>query len=98
MLCSRCKKNRAVVFVKKLENGKQFDEGYCLSCAKELGIAPIDDMMQKMGLNAENMEDIEGQIADMMDMRDFETKHLITRGLEDIHNPFFAGIVEKNAF
>ena len=68
MLCSRCKKNRAVVFVKKLENGKQFDEGYCLSCAKELGIAPIDDMMQKMGLNAENMEDIEGQIADMMDM------------------------------
>ncbi len=68
MLCSRCKKNRAVVFVKKLENGKQYDEGYCLSCAKELGIAPIDDMMQKMGLNAENMEDIEGQIADMMDM------------------------------
>ena len=68
MLCSRCKKNRAVVFVKKLENGKQYDEGYCLSCAKELGIAPIDDMMQKMGLSAENMEDIEGQIADMMDM------------------------------
>lgn len=68
MLCTRCKKNRAVVFVKKLENGKQYDEGYCLSCAKELGIAPIDDMMQKMGLSAENMEDIEGQIADMMDM------------------------------
>ncbi len=68
MLCSRCKKNRAVVFVKKLENGKQYDEGYCLSCAKELGIAPIDDMMQKMGLSSENMEDIEGQIADMMDM------------------------------
>ena len=68
MLCSKCKKNRAVVFVKKLENGKQYDEGYCLSCAKELGIAPIDDMMQKMGLNAENMEDIEGQIAEMMDM------------------------------
>lgn len=39
-----------------------------------------------------------GMIADMMDMRDFETKHLITRGLEDIHNPFFAGMVEKNAF
>jgi len=68
MLCSKCKKNRAVVFVKKLENGKQYDEGYCLSCAKELGIAPIDDMMQKMGLSADNMEDIEGQIAEMMDM------------------------------
>lgn len=39
-----------------------------------------------------------GMIADMMDMRDFETKHLITRGLEDIHNPFFAGMVEKNAY
>jgi len=68
MLCSKCKKNRAVIFVKKIENGKQYDEGYCLSCAKELGIAPIDDMMQKMGLSAENIEDIEGQIADMMDM------------------------------
>lgn len=39
-----------------------------------------------------------GMIADMMDMRDFETKHLITRGLEDIRNPFFASMVEKNAF
>ena len=39
-----------------------------------------------------------GMIADMMDMRDFETKHLITRGLEDIHNAFFAGMVEKNAY
>ena len=39
-----------------------------------------------------------GMIADMMDMRDFETRHLITRGLEDIHNPFFAGMIEKNAY
>lgn len=39
-----------------------------------------------------------GMIADMMDMRDFETRHLITRGLENIRNPFFHGMVEKNAY
>ena len=39
-----------------------------------------------------------GMIADMMDLRDFETKHLIHRGLEDVHNPFFSYMVEKNAY
>lgn len=39
-----------------------------------------------------------GMIADMMDLRDYETKQLITMGLDDIHNPFFAGMVEKNAY
>lgn len=39
-----------------------------------------------------------GMIADMMDLRDFETKHLIHRGLEDVHNPFFSYMIEKNAY
>ena len=45
-LCSRCKKNYAVIFITKIENGETKNEGLCLKCAKELGIKPVDDMMQ----------------------------------------------------
>lgn len=68
MLCSKCKKNRAVVFVKKLENGKTYDEGYCLMCAKELGITPINDMIEKMGITEEDMQNMEEQFSSMMEM------------------------------
>ena len=68
MLCSKCKKNYAVVFVKKIEAGKTYDEGYCLSCAKELGIGPIGEMMDKMGISDEDMGELQDQFASMMDM------------------------------
>ena len=57
-ICSRCKKNVAVVFITKLENGTTQNEGLCLKCAKELGIKPIDDMMQKMGITEEELENM----------------------------------------
>ena len=44
-LCSRCKKNIAVIFITKIENGKTINEGLCLKCARELGIKPVDDIM-----------------------------------------------------
>jgi single-stranded-DNA-specific exonuclease len=49
---------------------------------------------------AENFVDLValGMIADMMDMRDFETKHLINVGLENVRNPYFAAMVKKNEF
>ena len=49
-LCSRCNKNVAVIFITKLEGGQTKNEGLCLKCARELGIKPIDDMIQKMGI------------------------------------------------
>ena len=52
-MCSRCKKNVAVVFITKLENGTTQNEGLCLKCAKELGIKPIDDMMKKINVRPE---------------------------------------------
>ena len=55
-ICSRCKKNVAVVFITKLEGGTTKNEGLCLKCAKELGIKPIDEMMQKMGISDEELE------------------------------------------
>ena len=49
-LCSRCKKNVAVVFISKLDGEKTINEGLCLKCAKELGIQPVNEMMEKMGI------------------------------------------------
>ena len=65
MLCSRCKKNVAVVFVTKLENNKTTNEGLCLACAKELGI-DISKSMQSLNVNPEDFENIGNQISDML--------------------------------
>lgn len=46
-LCSRCKKRVAVVFVTRFEGGKTLNEGICLKCAKELGIKPVESMIEK---------------------------------------------------
>ena len=55
-ICARCKKNMAVVFITKLENGKSVNEGLCLKCAKELGIKPVTDLLNKFGLKDEDLD------------------------------------------
>ena len=50
-LCTRCKKNLAVVFVARIEDGETKNEGYCLKCARELGIGPINDLIRQMGIS-----------------------------------------------
>ncbi len=62
-LCSRCHKNVAVIFVTRIEGSETKNEGLCLKCAKEMGIKPVEDMMQKMGIND---EDLEGLTNEMM--------------------------------
>ena len=65
-LCSRCHKNIAVVFIQKLENGVSKTEGLCLKCAKELGIQPLQDMMQKMGITEEDLDNLTGEMMNAM--------------------------------
>ena len=50
-LCSRCHKNVAVVFITKLDEGQSSNQGYCLKCAREIGLKPIDGIMQQMGIS-----------------------------------------------
>ena len=57
-MCSRCGKNVAVIFITKMENGTTKNEGLCLKCAREMGIKPIDDMMKKMGINDEDLDNL----------------------------------------
>ncbi len=62
MLCSRCKKRMAVVFVTRMEGDKTFNEGLCLQCAKELGIKPVEDLMNKMGISGDELDAISEQM------------------------------------
>ena len=61
-LCSRCKKNYAVIFITKIENGETKNEGLCLKCARELGIKPVDDMMQKLGITDEDLDSMTNEM------------------------------------
>ena len=63
-LCSRCKKNVAVVFITRLDNNGQgsHNEGLCLKCARELNIRPVTDMIEKMGLSDEELEGLTNEM------------------------------------
>ena len=65
-LCARCHKNMAVVFINRIENGQSHQEGLCLSCARELHIKPIDDMIAKMGISDEELENLTSEMMDAM--------------------------------
>ena len=58
MICSECKKYPAIVFVSKSNSPNEKPVGYCFACAKELGIKPVTDIMDKMGLTDEDLEEI----------------------------------------
>ena len=65
-ICARCKKNVAVVFITKMENGKTVNEGLCLKCAKELNIRPVEDLMQKMGISDEDLDGISEEMTEAL--------------------------------
>ena len=70
VMCSRCHKRVAVVFVTKIENGNKTSEGLCIKCAKELGV-PVDNMlgnvMNQFGISADQLESMEDGISSMME-------------------------------
>jgi len=61
-LCSKCKKNVAVVFISRLDGDKTVNEGLCLKCAKELGLPQVDDMMKRMGISDEDLENLSNEM------------------------------------
>ena len=65
-LCSRCKKNVAVVFISKMEGDKTINEGLCLKCAKDLGLPQVDDMMKRMGISDEDLETLNNEMLQAM--------------------------------
>jgi len=65
-LCSRCKKNVAVVFISKMDGDHTINEGLCLKCAKDLGLPQVDDMMKRMGISDEDLETISQEMMNAM--------------------------------
>ena len=73
MICSKCKKRPAVIFVSRVDGDNTTQEGFCLKCATELNIGPIKQMMQNMGITEDDIEAVSEQFGDMMDnMDDFQ--------------------------
>ena len=66
MVCSKCKKRTAVVFITRMEGDKAINEGLCLLCAKEMNIGPVNDLMKKFGISDEDVEQMEEQVGEMM--------------------------------
>ncbi len=70
MLCSRCHKNPAVFFISKVEGEKTTNEGLCISCAMELNIGPIKQIMESMGITEDEMQEVSEQMQQMMENGD----------------------------
>lgn len=66
MLCSRCNKRPAVVFITRMEGDETKNEGLCLTCAKELGIKPVDELLEKFGIGQDELEAMDEQFGELM--------------------------------
>ncbi len=69
-MCTRCKKNVAVVFITKIENGATLNEGYCLKCARSLGIPQIDAAVKQMGFSEEDLDNLTDEMSSIFGQRD----------------------------
>ncbi len=72
-MCTKCKKNIAVVFITKMENGVSLNEGYCLKCARSLGIPQIDAAVKQMGISEEDLDALTDEMSSMF--AQIETEH-----------------------
>lgn len=88
MMCSMCKENIAVVFVTKIVDGKQTQEGLCLSCARKQNIQPINQLLEQTGISDDEIDNINKQVGDLFENMDTAgTPNL--QGAANSGNPFF---------
>ena len=71
-MCTKCKKNIAVVFITKMENGNTLNEGYCLKCARSLGIPQIDAAVKQMGISEEDLDALSDEMGSMFAQTDMD--------------------------
>ena len=74
-LCTKCKKNVAVVFITRIENGASLNEGYCLKCARGLGIPQIDQAVRQMGISEEDLDMLSDEMGNFFGQMDDADKH-----------------------
>ena len=71
-MCIKCKKNVAVVFISKIENGSTLNEGYCLNCARSLGLPQIDQVVKQMGISEDELDMLSDEMSSMFGQREDE--------------------------
>ncbi len=71
-MCVKCKKNVAVVFITKMENGTTLNEGYCLKCARSLGVPQIDQVVKQMGISEDDLDMLSDEMSSMFGQNDAE--------------------------
>ena len=92
-LCSRCKKNVAVIFITKVENGKSTNEGLCLKCAKELGIKQVDEIVERMGITDEDLDSLNSEMNQLIKPEDEDGEDIGSRTATFPHmNRLFGGL------
>ncbi len=74
-MCIKCRKNIAVLFITRIENGKSLNEGYCLKCAKSLGIPQIDEAVKQMGISEDDLEMLSDEMGNIFGQMDSADKH-----------------------
>ncbi|RCX17554.1 ATP-dependent Clp protease ATP-binding subunit ClpE [Anaerobacterium chartisolvens] len=91
MMCSVCKENFAVVFITKIIDGKQTQEGLCLSCAKNQGIQPVNQLLEQTGMTDDDIETLNKQVGNLFDNMDADNINSIPdpAGQSASGNPFF---------
>ena len=67
MLCIRCQKRPAIIFIQRMDGGQMKQEGYCLHCARELHIKPVDDLMKQFGMSDQDLDNMENRMESMME-------------------------------
>lgn len=81
IMCSVCKKNVAVIFTTKIENGKKVNMGLCIPCAKKMGISPIDGIIDNSEISEDDFSNVNKQMSEMLDS-------LKAQPSDDENNPF----------
>jgi len=90
-MCSICKENYAVVFITKIINGKQIQEGLCLSCARKQGIQPINQLIEQTGMTDDDIDNLNKQMSSFFESMDMDPDNSAgTEGTQGYNrgNPF----------
>ena len=74
-LCAKCRKNVAVIFITRMENGNTLNEGYCLKCARSLGIPQIDEAVKQMGISEDDLDMLSDEMGNFFGQMDEDEKH-----------------------
>lgn len=90
-MCVKCKKNVAVVFITKMENGNTLNEGYCLKCARTLGVPQIDQVVKQMGISEEDLDMLSDEMSSVFGQNDSEEDNESRTATFPLLNQFLGG-------